>query len=167
MCGGLVCVIPVCHPQDMKKAQSVHTDLPAPALRLFVLHHSRLLHLSWRQSATFFSSRSFILSLCAAAFIFLRERGRVRSLCPLVRVPSSVFPSVSSYCWPLFSCLPLTLLLPQSRSVPSVLVLSHGPWPLAVTPPSRGDFGTQYSLVGRSQRRGYRYELQTFSLQSA
>lgn len=30
--------------------------------------------------------------------------------------------------------------------------------------PSCGDFGTQYSLLGRSQCRGYKYELQTFSL---
>lgn len=85
-----------------------------------------------------------MFSFFVGAFIFLREHCRAWSLCPLSYVFCNVPPPPLSLTFshfllmavvllplPLFS---ITLLLSHSRSVPSVLVLSHGPWPPIMTP---------------------------------
>lgn len=74
MCGGLVCVMPVCHPQDRKKARSVHTDLPAPA-PLVCLFYITAVFCTWAgfSPPLFFPlSLFYSFSLCCCIYLSLR-----------------------------------------------------------------------------------------------
>lgn len=113
-----------------------------------------------------------MFSFFVGAFIFLREHCRAWSLCPLSYVFCNVPPPPLSHflSFPIDGCCsppsPSFLHHPLALSLPFCSLCARSlSWALTSHyDPSCGDFGTQYSLLGRSQCRGYKYELQTFSL---